>query len=35
MDPVERSLYIRQALVKASDDVSVRGHAEPHTIYNP
>src|SRR6267142_1423815 len=35
MDPVERSLYIRQTLVEAPDDVSVRGHAEPHTIYNP
>jgi len=35
MDPVERSLDIRQTLGEVSDDVSVRGHAEPHTIYNP
>ena len=35
MDPVESPLHIRQTLVEASNDVSVRSHAERHTIYDP
>src|SRR6266446_7010233 len=35
MNPVESPLHIRQTLVEASNDVSVRSHAETHTIYDP